>query len=194
MEGYIAEVRYFAGNFEPRGWMFCKGQLLAISQYETLFALIGATYGGDGVTTFMLPNFAGRAGVGTLQGTGLTNRVLGQQFGSETVSLTSQQMPQHTHGNNLPVSGLTLNVSAIDATKTDPAVGDHLANLNETGINYLGYIAAAPDTALAAQSVDTSSVTVNMTNVGGSLPHDNMQPFLVLNYIICVEGIFPSRN
>lgn len=194
MEGYLAEVRYFAGNFAPMGWMFCQGQTLSIAQHDALYALIGATYGGDGVTTFMLPNFAGRAGVGIGQGPGLTNRVLGQQFGTEAETLTSQQMPQHTHGNNLPVSGLTLNVSAIDATKTDPAVGDHLANLNETGINYLAYTAAAPDTALAAQSVDTSGVTVNMANVGSSLPHDNMQPFLALNYIICVEGIFPSRN
>jgi microcystin-dependent protein len=194
MEGYLAEIRYFAGNFAPRGWMFCQGQTLSIAQNDALYALIATTYGGDGVTTFMLPNFAGRAGVGTGQGPGLTNRILGEQFGSETVTLTSQQIPSHGHGTNLPVQGLTLKVDATDATATDPVAGQHLATLHETGVTFLGYTAAAPDTALAPGSLDASGVTVNMAGGGSSLPHDNMQPFLTVNYIICVEGIFPSRN
>lgn len=167
---FIGEVRLFAGNFAPLGWAFCQGQLMAISQNDALFALIGTTYGGDGQTTFALPNLSGRVPLHQGQGAGLTSRTIGELGGAEIVTLLTSQIPQHTHA---------MNASSAAATGTSPS-GALLATTSVAS-----YDTAAGSTAMAASAVG---------NAGGSQPHQNMAPTLALNYIIALEGIFPSRN
>jgi microcystin-dependent protein len=156
----------FAGNFAPAGWMFCEGQLLPISEYETLFNLIGTTYGGDGQSTFALPDLRGRIPVH--QGSSL---ILAETGGVEEVTLAVNQLPPHGH----PALG-----SANTGTGTQPA-GNVLSNL--VGATSSGYGTDNPQTNLAPQSV---------TAVGGSQPHNNLQPYLCVNFIISLFGIFPS--
>ncbi len=180
MEGTIGVVTPWAANFAPLGWMFCQGQLLSIATYSTVFSLIGTTYGGDGVTTFALPDLRSEVAIGTGQGPGLTNRVLGQVVGTENNTLTQAQMAQHTH---------TLTISAAVP-----------ANVNAASqATPQGAYPAVSSTAIY-NSQPTSGVfgttlpaTVNVGLVGNGLPVYNVQPVLCLNYIICVEGIWPSR-
>jgi microcystin-dependent protein len=160
---YIGEFRMFAGNFAPSGWMFCEGQLLPISEYETLFQLIGTTYGGDGQSTFALPDLRGRIPIH--MGNGFT---LAETGGVEQVTLTTNQIPAHNH---------TLRGVSTAANKNSPT-GNHLAAL---GSNFL-YIA----------DVVTDSTSATIGQVGGNQPHSNMQPYLCLNFIISMFGIFPS--
>jgi microcystin-dependent protein len=167
-EPYVGEIRMFGGNFPPAGWMFCEGQLLPISENPTLFTLIGTTYGGDGQETFALPDLRGRVPLhhGSDAGTGY---VMGQGGGVESVTLTTQQVPVHTHG--VPVSSATAGSRA--------AVG--------------GVPAGAPAEALWA--TDGASEAMSTTSIaGGSQPHDNMQPYLGINYIISLFGVFPAQN
>ncbi len=168
---FIGQVKLFGGNFAPRGYMFCQGQLLAISQNDALFALIGTTYGGDGQTTFALPDLRSRVPNHQFQGPGLSNYFMGQQAGTETVTLTSNQIPNHTH---------TVQVSSSPATTGVPSSAVTLG-VASTDM----YIAEVADGNMHPQSINI---------VGGSQPHDNIQPYLALNFIIAVEGIFPSRN
>jgi len=172
VETFLGEIRMFAGNFAPKGWAFCQGQLLLIAQNQALFALLGTTYGGDGRTTFALPDLRGRVPVGFGQGPGLSNRVIGQQFGTETVTLTTAQMPAHSHtvnavtteGNqNLPTNSLPANTKALDKEYSD-------ANANTT----------------------MKATMVNPT--GGNQPFGVTQPSLGVNFIIALQGIYPSRN
>jgi len=175
MEGYLAQIIMFAGNFAPRGWALCQGQLMSIAQNTALFALLGTTYGGDGQTTFGLPDLRGRASVGTGQGSGLTNILLGELAGQPTTTLTSQQIPQHNH---------TLGAVADVANTANPT-GNSLA-VGQSGTDTVSmYRNSNPTVAARAQSV---------TNAGGSQPHNNMQPYLGMNFVICLEGIFPSQN
>jgi microcystin-dependent protein len=177
MEGYLAEIRSFAGNFPPLAWAFCNGQLIPIAQNEALFSLIGTIYGGDGVNTFALPNLNSRVPVGTGQGPGLSNVDLGQMAGTESVTLLSSQMPMHSH----PVLSSTPAADTSTATAPSSGVAKGPVSLGAGQSN--GYGAA--DTQLAPPSLGLS---------GGNQPHNNMQPFLGMNFIICVEGIYPSRN
>jgi microcystin-dependent protein len=163
---YVGEIRMFAGNFAPAGWMFCEGQLLPISEYETLFNLIGTTYGGDGQSTFALPDLRGR--VPLHFGNGFT---LAETGGVETVTLTVSQIPAHSH----PFLASTNN-----ATTTNAA-----ANVPATTPNYTPYIVANANSAMNAQST---------TSTGGSQPHDNFQPYLCVDFIISLFGIFPSQT
>jgi len=163
---YVGEIRMFAGNFAPAGWMFCDGQLLPISQYETLFNLIGTTYGGDGQSTFQLPDLRSR--VPLHQGPGFT---IGQQAGSETVTLNIQQLPTHTH---------TANCSAVPGNQTDPGGSFWAYSTKE-----LQYSSAAPGGTMNPNDV---------SSVGGSQPHDNIQPYLAISFIISLFGIFPSQD
>lgn len=163
---YVGELRIFAGNFAPSGWMFCEGQLLAISENETLFQLIGTTYGGDGESTFAIPDLRGRLPVH--QGPAFP---LAQQGGVEEVTLTVNQIPSHTH---------PLVVSTDNATQTS-AAGGVLAQTP----SYSPYIADAPGTAMHAGAIGP---------VGGSQPHTNLQPYLCVNFIISLFGIFPSQT
>ena len=171
-EPFIAEIRIFAGNFAPRGWAFCNGQLLPIAQNTALFSLIGTTYGGDGRTTTALPNLKGRAPMHPGRGPGLTSRRLGQRGGTEMVSLSEAQMPNHTH---------TINGQSGVANSNDPA--------NRLWSRPFGgpVLYAAPGTTVAMASQTT-------VNTGGSQPHNNLQPFLAMNFIIALVGLYPSRS
>jgi microcystin-dependent protein len=161
---YVGEIRMFAGNFAPAGWMFCDGSLLPISENETLFQLIGTTYGGDGQSTFALPDMRGRLPLH--QGNGF---ILAETGGAEEITLTSNQIPAHSH----PL------LASTDATNTPNAGGNVLgAPLTATP-----FFAAAPTLSLSPQAVSA---------VGGSQPHTNFQPYLCVNFIISLFGIFPS--
>jgi microcystin-dependent protein len=167
---FVGEIRMFAGNFAPAGWMFCDGQLLPISENETLFNLIGTTYGGDGQTTFALPDLRGRVPLHMGQGPGLSNRILAESSGTETVTLTTQQIGLHTHP--------ALCSSGGGSPSSDPA--------NATW--------AASDVAIYSNAASTGFIGggIQTTAAGGSQPHDNMIPFLCINYIISLFGVFPS--
>jgi microcystin-dependent protein len=184
MEGTIAEIRMFAGNFAPRNWAFCAGQILSIAQNTALFSLLGTTYGGNGQTTFQLPDLRSRVPVGTGQGPGLPNVVLGEISGAPTTTLLIANMPSHNHT-------ATLNASNVKATTQGPVAGAALGRAQDsTGtVAPLVYtpVSSSPNIAL-----DPASVTTGLT--GGSQPFNNLQPYLGMNYIICLFGIFPSRN
>lgn len=173
MDPYIGDVRLFAGNFAPVGWVLCNGALLSISENDALFALIGTTFGGDGITNFAVPDLRGRVPVGQGTGPGLTPRSIGQTFGVESVTLLSQQMPSHNH---------SFNASSAAATAAVPA-----ANVfaQPTDLVYTE-VPAQPD----QQTMNAASVQSS----GGTQPHDNIMSTTAINYIMCVQGVFPSRN
>lgn len=175
MDPFLGEIRMFAGNFAPRGWATCDGQILPIAQNTALFSLLGTTYGGNGQTTFALPDLRGRVPVHVGQGPGLSPYSLGQSAGSENVTLTSGQMPGHTH---------TLNASSAggDAGSPQNAVS---AMVTDTQGNAFNGYTASPNTTMSPQAIAPA---------GGNQPHANIQPFLCLTFIIALEGIFPSRN
>ncbi|MFB9075861.1 phage tail protein [Flavobacterium procerum] len=180
MEGYISEIRLFAGNFAPRGWMFCAGGTLSINDYTPLFALIGTTFGGNGQTNFKLPDLQGRVPVGNGQRPGGQNIVVGQVGGTETVTMSINQMPAHTHGST--TSTISIPTYSGAGTTASPS-GNVLAALSGA------YSAEAPDGTLKPVATP-----IAVTAAGGTQPFQILQPTLVTNYIICVEGIFPSRN
>lgn len=197
MEGTISEIRMFAPNFAPKYWAYCAGQLLAINTNQALFSLLGTTFGGNGVSTFALPDFRGRVPVGAgFSSSGLSQRPLGSQGGTTTVTLLSTQMPIHTHSGNLQGS-VKLSVSDAAASLTTPVAGASIARpIKATGRSstpLLGFNNAQPNVVLG-NSLATSGLTVVNNVAGGSMPHDNMQPYLGMNYIICLQGIYPSRN
>lgn len=174
-EPFIAEIRIFAGNFAPRGWAFCDGQLLPIAQNTALFSLIGTTYGGDGRSTTGLPNLQGRAPMHPGRGPGLTARRLGEKVGTETITLSEAQIPSHSH---------TGRHASQPANSMDPTNTTSLAR--STG----GASAYHSDT--TANLVDLASATLSTT--GGGQAHTNLQPFLALNFIIALQGLYPSRS
>jgi microcystin-dependent protein len=169
MDPIIATIILFGGNFAPRGWAFCDGQLLSIAQYTALFSILGTTFGGNGQTTFGLPDLRGRVPMHPGNGPGLTPRTLGEQLGTETVTLLAGNVPSHTHA--------FLAASA-------PSDDDVPAGLALAGGEF--YSSTAP-------TVPLNSATI-APNSGGSSPVQIMQPALAINYIIALEGIFPSRN
>ncbi|HIE4563041.1 TPA: phage tail protein [Stenotrophomonas maltophilia] len=172
---YLGEVRLFPYNFAPVGWFECDGRLLPIAEYEVLFNLIGTTYGGNGVDTFGLPNLSGRVPVHQGQGGGLSNYVLGQSGGTETVTLTSAQLPAHTHAFN-----------AVTSAASSPAPANTLQLGAVSGETlYTNNIAGIASGNLAPSTVGAS---------GGSLPHDNTMPSLVARYCIAWAGIYPSQG
>ena len=175
----LGSLCLFAGNFEPRGWAFADGRLLSISQNTALFSLLGTTYGGDGRTTFALPDLRGRAPLSAGQGLGLSFYNLGQQGGAEAETLTIQQMPSHTHQATGAARG-TLDVP--NTTSPDNAAW---AQPPRDSI----YATGTPTINMAA-----GTVTVTVAPAGGSQPMSVMQPYLTLNWIIALQGIYPSRN
>lgn len=175
MEGTIGEIRMFAGNFAPKGWAFCEGQLLSINEYQSLFSIVGNYYGGDGRTNFGLPDFRGRVSMGAGNGPGLTPREFSQKFGNETNVLQVSQLPPHNHD-------ATINTVKEDGDKFKPK-DTYLAADTSASI----YSQSSPDAQLAP-----NSVTVG--NTGGGQGVNNIQPTLVMNYIICTEGLYPQRN
>jgi microcystin-dependent protein len=173
-EPFLSQISMFGFDFAPRGWSFCNGQTLPINQNTALFSLIGTTYGGNGVTTFMLPNLQGRTPIhtGTLNG---FSAVLGQLSGATTVTLTAATIPTHTH---------TIPASSTDATLNSP-IGNTLAKSNYPIYQTYNTPVAFPTGEPAGSAMST---------VGGSQPHTNLQPHTVLNFCIAILGIFPSRN
>jgi len=174
---YIGEIQLFGFTFNPKNWAYANGATLAISQNTALFSLIGTIYGGNGQTTFQLPNFAGRAGCQQGQGPGLSPRSLGQSFGVNTVTLTSTQIPQHNHG-----------VNAYSQTASGSGSHQPVAN---GGLSFLAtsstsktYIATPLNTQLAPNMLSPSQ--------GGGFPHENQQPYLGVNFCIALVGIYPS--
>lgn len=189
MEGTMAEIRMFAGNFSPRYWGYCNGQLLAISTNTALFSLLGTTYGGDGRTTFALPDMRGRIPMGTGQGAGLSNYVLGQMAGVQNGSLLSLNLPTHTH----TISG-TPTITIKEACCTTEG----------TGAEPEGQYPATPSGGAAMYGTggtdtwktwDLSPVSnLVATPSGASQPIPHGAPYLGINYVICMQGIFPSRD
>ncbi|UFJ39580.1 tail fiber protein [Brevibacillus humidisoli] len=170
-EPFLGEIRIFAGNFAPRGWAFCNGQIMHITQNTALFSLLGTTYGGDGKMTFALPNLQGRAPMHWGAGQGLTPRSLGDVSGSSTVTLISQEMPTHNH---LPQSQ-----SSGSQPNPEGAIW-----ARPSGLRPASLYGETPDTQMAPNAI---------LPAGGSMPHNNMQPYLGLIYIIALEGVFPQR-
>ena len=175
MEPLLGTIILFAGNFAPRGWALCNGQLLPIAQNTALFSILGTTYGGDGITTFQLPDLRCASPVGFQQGPGLANYVLGEHAGVSTVTLTPNQMPMHNH---LPMGA--------------DVRGDVNSPANATWARAMvgrvrdGIYATAPDSTVMAPDA--------LTTAGNGQPHDNLPPYLTVTFIIALVGIFPSRN
>lgn len=197
MEGTIGEIRIFANNYAPYTWATCQGQTLAIQANTALYAILGVTYGGNGTTTFQLPNFTGRVAVGTGQMPGGGNYVLGQASGAEKHTLLTTEMPAHTHVGTVSGSA-SLMVSADDSTLAVANTGAVISTPGYTvtgGLaKTLGFNNATPDTALHADSIKVNNTPLTLAMAGGNIPHNNMQPFLALNYCICIYGTFPARN
>lgn len=171
MEPFIGEIRLFAGNFPPKDWALCDGQLLSIAQYTALFSILRTNYGGDGKSTFGLPNLQGRVAIHQGQGPGLTARTLGERGGEAEVTLNEPQLPSHTH-------------AAHCASSTSQASPEGAVWANSTGRGVRPY---AP----------TPNSTMNpaaLRPVGGGAPHNNLQPYVGLNYIIALNGVYPNRS
>jgi len=186
MEPFLAQIIMFGGNFAPRGWAFCDGQLLPIAQNTALFSIIGTIYGGDGRTTFALPDLRGRAAVHAGNGPGLSSRRIGQRGGSETNTLNVTQLPSHNHSATGKLNTSSTPTSA-DPTGAYPAPLQGRTASNEA-VNIAGYAAAAG----AHGANDGVDVTVG--NTGGNQSVNNMQPWECVNFIIALQGLFPSRS
>jgi microcystin-dependent protein len=184
MNPFIAEIIMFGGNFAPRGWAFCNGQLLPISSNSALFSILGTTYGGDGRTTFALPDLRGRAGMHAGTGPGLSTRRLGQRGGTEYNILTSNQLPAHNHTASLKVSSGN---GATGAATQGASIATTGSTVDRAFVPALNYNNTAPDITLNGASVVTA-------NAGSSQQINNMQPFEVVNYIIALVGVYPSRS
>jgi len=173
---YLAEIKMFGGNFAPRGYALCNGQIVAISQNTALFSLLGTTYGGNGQTTFALPNMQGRAPVHQGNGAGIDPVSLGEMAGETNVTLTTGNLPAHTH----PISGAVIANS----------------NPSETPASNALFTNSAPNklyaAALGSGGLNLAPQTITMA--GGSQPHNNVQPYLAVTFIIALEGVFPARN
>lgn len=169
---FIAEIKIFAGNFAPRGWAFCEGQLLPIAQNTALFSILGTTFGGDGRTTLGLPNLKGRAAMHPGRGPGLAPRRLGERGGAATHTLTVQQLPSHSH---------TVNATDTIGNLREPSSSTYLAR----GRSGTPYSDTSGDTAMAPGVIGST---------GGGQSHNNLQPYIALNYIIALQGLFPSRS
>lgn len=179
MDPFIAQIIMFGGNFAPRGWAFCHGQLLSIAQNTALFSLLGTTFGGNGQTTFALPDLRGRTPIGAGQGPGLSNISLGQISGTETATLLATQMPQHIHTVTVNPRAVSEGGDTSDPTNAFPA---------NSGALDREYKATGTFVNMGASAAGTTSVA------GGSQPFSIRNPYLGMNYIIALEGIFPSRN
>ncbi|MFD2724912.1 phage tail protein [Hyunsoonleella rubra] len=176
----LGEITIFAGNFAPRGWAFCDGQLLPIAQYQALFSLLGTTYGGDGRTTFGLPDLRGRLAINPGTGPGLRPWAWGQKFGNETETLTEAQIPGHSH------SATTTTQVAVSTAAGEEGIGNGLYIASQIG----AFNSAASDDSFLAGPTSTTTIG----NTGGSQSHENMQPYTTVNFIIALVGVYPSRN
>ncbi|MEL7006359.1 MAG: tail fiber protein [Bacteroidota bacterium] len=204
MEGTISEIRLWGPTWTPRNWFSCSGQLLSISQFTAFFSLIGTIYGGDGRTSFAVPDLRGRTAVGYGSGSGLTPRSAGQGGGAEFVTLNSLEIPAHNHSASVTAgtgpSSATVSVRANSgAGNTNNPAGGYWANSGNVGPNAINSYSNTQNVTMAADAVTVDNVTAPTPNVnigltGGNQSHLNMQPWLSVGYIICYQGIFPSRN
>jgi microcystin-dependent protein len=174
MDPFVAEIRIFPFNFAPKGWAFCDGQILPLSQNTALFSLLGTTYGGDGKTNFALPNCQGNAPMHPGQGPGLSLHDLGETGGSETVSLLLSEMPGHSHG---------MGIHNLDGADTQNPSANSVIAKSSQGNAYQTSIAGIQ--AMSNNAIPTA---------GGDQPHNNMQPYLTLNFCIALQGVFPPRT
>lgn len=191
MDGYLGQIMAWAPNWAPQNWEFCNGALVSINSNPSLFSLLGTMYGGDGRVTFGLPNLQGRVAVGAGYGVGLTPRSPGQYGGQESVALNEAQMPVHNHTATASDTGsasASLPLSQTDAVRETPDAGDVLAT---PSLEIYGPNSNTVETPLP---VTTGGESVVIGNTGGSQAHENMQPYQVVSYIICVQGLYPSRS
>ncbi len=175
MDPFLGEIIMFGGNFAPRGWAFCDGQLLPISQYSALFSILGTTYGGDGRTTFALPDLRGRIPMHPGNGPGLRGHRLGEKGGQEEVTLTTSQIPSHNH------------TVVVRGSEEDPDTTDVNGSVLSTTPEFSNYYAGTPES-----SINLGGVACG--NTGGNLSHSNIQPYNCVNFIIALQGVFPSRS
>ena len=198
MEPFLGQIMLWGPNFAPRGWAYCNGQLLPIAQYSALFSLLGTIYGGDGRTTFALPDLRSRVPVHPGTGPGLSTYQLGEQGGTEQVTLNINEMPSHTHlTQNIPGADQHVLLSTENAVNETPQDGDIPAVANFTsGISTQKVKSFGPMTPGKTVNGQTLSgnAGLNILNNGGNRAHYNIQPYLGVNYIIALQGIFPSRN
>ena len=192
MEEYIGILKIFAGNFPPKNWSFCHGQTLPISSNTALFSILGVTYGGDGRTTFKLPDLRGRVPVGAGTGPGIEAIQAGQLLGRSNTQLTTDNLPNHTHTVEVTNPGgvkIPVNTGAGDADTSDPSEGV-IANV---GGEF--YATKATENAVySGNAIPNSGIEIAVGNTGGNTPFTNMQPRLGVNYIICIYGLYPPRN
>ena len=174
---FLGEIKLFAGNFQIRGWAYCNGQLLSIAQNDALYTLLGTTYGGDGVNTFALPNLQSRVLIHQGTGGGLTTRVLGESSGVENASVSTTQLPAHTH---------QVIAATADGTTTSPANALPAAPSLPGSFGYLS--------GTATGTTDAAPAPTAISSVGNSVPHNNIMPVLALNYLIALEGVYPQQN
>jgi microcystin-dependent protein len=180
MEPFVGEIRAVGFNYAPNGWATCRGQIMPISQNTALFAILGTTYGGNGTTTFGLPDLQGRVIVQQGQGPGLSPYTLGQVSGDENVTLLTTQLPAHTHG-------LTASIATNNGDSSGTLASPENAFLAVAAINQYS------DDPASGTQMAVDAVTGTLAPVGGSQPHSNMMPYLTTNYIIALQGIFPQR-
>jgi len=174
---FVAEIRIFPFNFAPRGWAFCDGQLMSISQNTALFSLLGTTYGGDGKSTFGLPNLQGSAPMHPGQGPGLSLHDLGETGGSDSVTLLISEMPAHAH-----------NINCIDGARVGGQTG-------QPGNGILTKTGGVPANAYTSGATQNQTMAENMVvPAGGDQPHNNMMPYLTLNFCIAMQGVYPARS
>jgi microcystin-dependent protein len=185
-DAFTGEVKLFAGNFAPRGWAFCDGQVMQITANQALFSLLGNTYGGDGRSTFALPDLRGRVALGPRRGNGLSNFSQGQQGGSQTNTLNTSQLPSHSH-----IASGVIRASSAKATSKDPTGNYFASAIQVDGRNEFEVFSYA-----SSKNVDMNADAINVTvgTTGSSKEFNNLQPFLAINYIICLNGIYPSRQ
>lgn len=191
-EAFIGEIRIFAGGFAPAGWAFCDGQIISIAQNEALFSLLGTSYGGNGRTSFGLPDLRGRVVVGPRQGASLTSYSVGHRGGVETVRLSENQLPAHSHGVNIDNNGtvsIPINTMIGGEDEASPGSGvlantgaDRFSSEVTAGARYSG----AP--------IAVTGIAATTTSIGNGTAIENRQPYIAINYIICMDGIYPSRN
>lgn len=203
---FIGEIRWVPYDFAPRGWAFCDGQLLSIAQNTALFSLLGTTFGGNGQTTFALPDMRGRMPMHAGQGIGLTTRTLGEMGGAETHSLSVSEMPAHdhqigSHAHSIPALDVALGASSAAATSVDPtgnvlatAVVSGQGNAKATKIYAPGPANVSLGVTGATNASTTGSASGTTSSVGGTQPHSTISPYLGIHCIIALQGIYPSRN
>jgi len=210
MDFFMGGIINFGGNFAPRDWAFCDGQLIDISQNQALFAILGTIWGGDGRTNFAVPDMRSRAPIGVGRGPGLTQANQGDHRGSETTTMSLQQLPVHNHPATFTGTGggpgsltATTTVNAFDGGSTDTSAAGKYWAATKSGLSTLASYAASKDVTMAADAVTTEITgksggitggTVTVDNQGSGQPFSIMQPTLGMQYIICLKGIFPTRN